>query len=354
MAGTEWATRVHAVRWVGDAATGHLELLDQRALPARQIYLTLRTADATAQAIRDMVVRGAPAIGLTAAYGVVLAAQELGREVTAGGLEPAFSVLRAARPTAVNLMWALDRMRVAVHHATAGLAPLPALLAAAHAIHEQDLESNIAMGAAGAACIPAGARVLTICNTGSLATAGYGTALGVVRSAFAAGRLEMVYACETRPYLQGARLTMWELMEDGIPCTLITDGMVGHLLQQGMVDVVIAGADRIAANGDTANKIGTYGLAVLAHYHHVPFYIAAPLATIDPQTPSGDGIPIEQRSADEVVMVQGTAIAPAGAMAWHPAFDVTPAALIAGLVTEAGVLRPPYRTSIAQALGVAG
>jgi len=330
-------TTVTPVRWVGDARTGHLELLDQRLLPGEETWRVYHTYETTAGAIRDMVVRGAPAIGVTAAWGVVLAAQELGIEISAEAMANAVDVLGDARPTAVNLHWALERMGRVLDASTKDDA-LDNVFAEAERIRDEDVATNRAIGDNGAALLDSDVRILTICNTGSLATAGYGTALGIVRSAASTGKLTRVYACETRPYLQGARLTMWELMKDGLPSTLITDSMAGHLMQRGEVDVVIAGADRIAANGDTANKIGTFSLAVLAHHHDLPFYIAAPLSTIDRATADGTGIPIEQRSAEEVTRIKDVSIAPDGADALHPAFDVTPAQLITGIVTEKGVV----------------
>ncbi|MCB9520348.1 MAG: S-methyl-5-thioribose-1-phosphate isomerase [Myxococcales bacterium] len=331
-------TSVTPIRWVGDATSGVVELLDQRRLPAEEVWIRYDTAEGVARGIREMVVRGAPAIGVTAAFGVVLAAR--------GGasLEDGVAALAASRPTAVNLFWALERMRAVI--AERG-ADVEALWAEAERIRTDDLAANVAMGEFGAAAMPDDARILTICNTGSLATAGYGTALGVIRSVHRQGRLRGVMACETRPYLQGARLTMWELMRDGIAAELVTDGMPGHLMSRGEVDAVIVGADRIAANGDAANKIGTYQLAVLARFHNLPFYVAAPTSTIDLETADGSGIPIEQRSADEVVRIGGVTIAPVGAKARHPAFDVTPAELVTGIVTEAGVARAPFGASLA-------
>ena len=335
-------TAVTPLRWVGDAATGWFELLEQRALPTEERWVRYDSAQGVATGIRDMVVRGAPAIGVSAAFGVVLGAREA---ATAAALDAAFDVLAASRPTAVNLFWALDRMRRAVSSHGRDVA---ALWREAESIRTEDIAANVALGDFGAACMPDAARILTICNTGSLATAGYGTALGVIRSTHRQGRLARVLACETRPYLQGARLTMWELAKDGLPAALITDGMAGHCMARGEVDAVIVGADRIAANGDTANKIGTYQLAVLAHYHGIPFYVAAPTSTLDLATADGAGIPIEQRSAAEVVEIRGQRIAPAGVEALHPAFDVTPAALIDGIVTEAGVARKPYVRTLAE------
>ena len=310
---------VEPIRWRGD----RLELLDQRLLPEQEVYVTCRSAAEVAQAIKDMVVRGAPAIGCAAAFGVVLGSAS--RE--------SFEMLAASRPTAVNLFWALDRMKTARN-----------LEAEAVSIFEQDLAANRAMGNLGAELIPQGARVMTHCNAGALATAGYGTALGVIRSAKT--KNISVIACETRPYLQGARLTAWECVQEGIPCTLITDNMAGHLLSRGEVDIVIVGADRIAANGDTANKIGTYTLAVLARRHRVPFYVAAPLSTFDPGIPNGSAIPIEERAAEEVTGFRGTRWAPQGVSVRNPAFDVTPAELITAIVCERGVIREPNRERI--------
>lgn len=338
---------VTAIRWRGDAASGNLELLDQRLLPLQEEWNAYHTASTTADAIRDMVVRGAPAIGLTAAYGVVLAAQELGSALSLEALEPSLQTLAAARPTAVNLHWALDRMRRVFQEDEVRV---ERLLEEAEAIRQEDIAANIAMGDLGAALLPEGCSVLTHCNTGSLATAGYGTALGVIRSAFRQGKLRQVFADETRPYLQGARLTMWELMKDGIPSVLLSDNMAAWMMFKGEVQAVIVGADRIAANGDTANKIGTYGLAVLCKHHGIPFYVAAPVSTVDLETLDGSGIPIEERSVEEVVLVRDTRIAPEGAAARHPAFDVTPGELITAIITERGVVQPPYVQNLAAAL----
>lgn len=276
-----------------------------------------------------MVVRGAPAIGVSAAYGMAMAAR------SGEDLQEAARVLKAARPTAVNLAWAVDRML-----------RFGGAVAEAEAIHREDLEGNMRMGRFGAELLGDRATVLTHCNAGALATAGYGTALGVIRAAIEGGKRVAVFADETRPYLQGARLTAWELQRDGIDVTLITDNMSGHFFQQGTFDAVIVGADRIAANGDTANKIGTYTVAVLAHAHGVPFYIAAPISTIDPACPSGAQIPIEERSAGEVVDIYGSRVAPEGIHVRHPAFDVTPARLITAIITERGVIRAPYEEAI--------
>jgi methylthioribose-1-phosphate isomerase len=311
--------KVQALRWKGDA----LELLDQRLLPDRIAYVTCRNATEVAAAIRDMVVRGAPAIGCAAAFGIALEPKE-----------SSYEILASSRPTAINLSWALERMRRATDKK-----------AEAEAIFAEDVAVNRAIGAHGAKLIPQGARILTYCNTGALATAGHGTALGVIRSARDKG--VSVIACETRPYLQGARLTAWECLQEGIPCTLITDNMAGHLMSRGEVDLVIVGADRIAANGDTANKIGTYTLAVLAQRHKLPFYVAAPLSSFDRKIADGSMIPIEERPAEEVTGYRGLRWAPDGIAVRNPAFDVTPADLVSGLITEKGVVLGPNRERIA-------
>ena len=320
---------VESIRWHGD----HLDLLDQRRLPEDIVYVTCRTAAETAAAIRDMVVRGAPAIGCAAAYGIALDARA-GRN-----LAEAEALLAASRPTAVNLFWALERMRGSADPQAEALA-----------IYAEDIAANKAMGAFGAALIADGARIMTHCNAGALATAGHGTALGVIRSARDAGKTISVIANETRPYLQGARLTAWEMVQEHIPVTLVTDNMAGHLISRGQVDVVIVGADRIAANGDTANKIGTYTLSVLAHRHGIPFYVAAPLSTFDPAIPDGSHIPIEERPAEEVTGYRGVRWAPAGVQVCNPAFDVTPADLITALITERGGVATPDRAGIARLL----
>ncbi len=323
MAGTE----VRTIRWDGEAVV----LIDQRKLPGVEEYVSCRTADEVAEAIATMVVRGAPAIGVTAAYGMALAARA-GQD-----LAGAAAHLKGARPTAVNLAWAVDRML------ETGCDE-----AAAKAIHDEDVGFCEAIGEHGLVAFPEqGARALTHCNTGALATSGIGTALGMIRAAFQAGRLARVYADETRPWLQGARLTAWECVRDGIPVTLLADSAAATLLSKGEVDLVVVGADRIAANGDAANKIGTYPLAVMAHRHGVPFYVAAPTSTLDLAAATGDAIAIEQRPADEVTHAGGRLIAPAGVDAFNPSFDVTPAELIAGIVTERGIARAPYTESLA-------
>ncbi len=319
------------LRWLGDA----LELVDQRRLPREEIWLRCETSEEVARAIRDMVVRGAPAIGCVAAFGVALGARR--GEAPGAAIER----LRATRPTAVNLFWALERM------ARVDPPSAEALEREAMAIWREDIEACLKIGRHGAALLPDRGTVLTHCNAGALATGGYGTALGVIRAARAAGKDVRVFAGETRPFLQGSRLTAWELGRDGIPTTIITDGMAGHFFARGEIAAVVVGADRIAANGDTANKIGTYGLAVLARAHDVPLYVAAPRSTIDRATPDGSRIPIEERDPDEVLALAGVRLAPEGALARHPAFDVTPARYVSAIVTEAGVARPPYEESIA-------
>ncbi|MCA1948343.1 MAG: S-methyl-5-thioribose-1-phosphate isomerase [Armatimonadetes bacterium] len=312
---------------------GRLRLLDQRALPNREVWLDIRSYEQAAEAIRDMAVRGAPAIGIVAAYGMALAAKAGVPRETASAL------LAAARPTAVNLFWALERIDRLPDWS------FEAVLTEAQAIEREDLAMNVRLAEHGASLVPQGARLLTICNTGSLATAGHGTALGIVRTAHAQGKLRHVYSCETRPRQQGLRLTAWELLQDGIPFSSIADGAAAWLMSLGEVDLVVVGADRIAANGDTANKIGTYALAVAAHHHGIPFVVAAPSSTIDPNTPDGRAIPIEERAAEELTEVDGVQVAPVGCPVRNPAFDVTPASLLAAIVTEHGVFRPPFRFS---------
>lgn len=323
-------------------AKGQLQLLDQRRLPHETLWQTYDATPAVAEAIRDMVVRGAPAIGITAAFGVALACQRAQghddwRARVAGDVE----TLRGARPTAVNLFWALDRMQAEVTASASAEAAVAATTAAAQRMLDADIAGNRNMGALGAELIEPGRGVLTHCNTGSLATGGYGTALGVIRAAWDAGRIEEVFANETRPWLQGSRLTAWELVHDGIPVQVLCEGAAASLLRSGRIGWVIVGADRIAANGDTANKIGTYGLAVLARAHGVRFMVAAPVATIDFDMPNGDGIPIEQRGEDEVLALGGQRVAADGARGFNPAFDVTSADLIDAIVTESGVVEAP-------------
>ena len=335
----------HAVVWHAD----RLYLLDQRALPARTEFLPLDSAAETAEAIRAMVVRGAPAIGIAAAYGVVLAARARCAEHGEGWQEAIVSDLEqlaGARPTAVNLFWALDRMRRRITTIAAG-DPVPALLAEAQAIHDADRTGNRRMGELGAALIETPTEVITHCNAGALATGGYGTALGVIRSGYRAGKIRHVYADETRPWLQGTRLTAWELAESGIPVTIQADHAAASLMATGRIGWVIVGSDRIAANGDVANKIGTYGLAVLARHHGVRFMVAAPTSTIDLAVTCGAEIPIEERAGDEVLACGGTHLGPAGVAARNPVFDVTPAELVDAIVTERGVVTTPTREKIA-------
>jgi len=332
---------VETLRWRRD----RVEVLDQRALPQRVEYVACATAAEVAAAIREMVVRGAPAIGCAAAFGIAL---EAGRPTFSSledfyrAIEHAFVELGASRPTAVNLFWAIDRMRRAFD-ASRHLPPesiAAKLVAEAEAIYAEDLEVNRAIGRNGAGLLRDGARVMTHCNAGALATAGHGTALGVIRSARDDGKKVSVVATETRPYLQGARLTAWEMVREEIPVTLITDNMAGHLMRRGDVDLVVVGADRVAANGDVANKIGTYTLAVLAARHGIPFYVAAPLSTIDLKLADGSTIPIEERGAAEVTGFRGERWAPEGVKVANPAFDVTPAELITALITERGIVSP--------------
>jgi methylthioribose-1-phosphate isomerase len=312
-----------------------VRLIDQRALPGRLRFLDCATVADVVDAIRTLAVRGAPALGATGAFGVALAARDRARPTT---VRAAARRLGAARPTAVNLAWGVDRARAAWEDGGAAAA-----LETAQAIAAADVAANRALGALGAELVPAGARVLTHCNTGSLATVGYGTALGVVRAAAEAGKRPHVWVDETRPLLQGARLTAWELDRLGIPHTLLVDGAAASLMARGEVDLVVVGADRVAANGDVANKIGTYALAVLARHHGVPFYVAAPTATVDLATPTGAAIPVEERAAVEVRAFAGVAVAPARTPVANPAFDVTPARLVTALITERGVVRASYR-----------
>ena len=329
---------VRPIRW----QDGCLALLDQRKLPFTVEYVECRDASAVATAIRDLVVRGAPAIGISASFGVVLAANHVEAPDGAAAMpamEPALAQLRAARPTAVNLMWALDRMRAVL--AAAGAEWRYALEREALAIEAEDLAANRRMGALGAGLITPGSGVLTHCNTGSLATAGFGTALGVIRAGVAMGHVGKVFASETRPWLQGARLTVWELREDGIPATLIADAAGAHLMRTGAVQWLIVGADRICANGDVANKIGTYQLAIAARHHGVKFMVVAPSSTVDMDTASGDLIEIEEREPGELHGVGGSRTVAEGIAAWNPVFDVTPHALVDAIVTERGVVLAP-------------
>jgi methylthioribose-1-phosphate isomerase len=340
------------IRWEND----ELLLLDQTVLPAREEWLRCRRPEQVADAIRRLAVRGAPAIGVAAAFGLVLGIDpaEPDPEAASRAAATTRDLLLATRPTAVNLRWALDSGAKVVSRARArgasAAALREALLAWATDLRQRDIEANLRIGEHGKALFAASSRVLTHCNTGSLATAGFGTALGVIQSAWSAGRVASVWVDETRPLLQGARLTAWELQRLGIPFRLVTDSSAGALMARGQVDGIVVGADRIAANGDVANKIGTYTIAVLARHHGVPFYVAAPITTIDLATPSGDAIPIEERAADEVVEVFGTRIAPPETAALNLAFDITPAALVTAIITDAGVALPPYEQSLRRAV----
>ncbi|MGD2117306.1 MAG: S-methyl-5-thioribose-1-phosphate isomerase [Chromatiales bacterium] len=336
----------HAIVWQDDV----LYLLDQRVLPATEQFIRLTSAEQTAEAIRTMVVRGAPAIGVTAAYAVVLAARQVYAAHAAdwrSHIEEKLNLLAQARPTAVNLFWAIERMRERIQQLGAE-DPQAALLQLALEIHEQDRQANRSMGDFGASLIEQPAAVITHCNAGALATGGYGTALGVIRSAFRDGNIRQVYADETRPWLQGARLTAWELARDQIPVTMLADGAAASRLAHGGVDWVIVGSDRIAANGDVANKIGTYQLAIAARHHGVRFMVAAPTSTIDMSAASGADIPIETRDADEVLCCAGQRVAAAGVDAWNPVFDVTPAGLVDAIVTEKGIIHSPTTEKVLQ------
>jgi methylthioribose-1-phosphate isomerase len=329
---------------------GEVVMIDQRRLPDEEVYVRCRDHVQVAAAIKDMVIRGAPAIGVAAAMGIAAGVARSAAEGDAlrRELETICEDLRVTRPTAVNLFWAIERMRnrFLQEAPRGGRALREALVAEARAIHDEDVASCRAMGDFGAALVPERARVLTHCNAGALATAGYGTALGVIRSAARLGRIQGVLADETRPYLQGARLTAWELLQDGIPTTLIADNMAGHMMATGQVDLVVVGADRIASNGDVANKIGTYSLAVLAKENSIPFYVAAPVSTFDLQIASGADIPIEERPADEVTHHGGKRLAPRGVSVRNPAFDVTPHRYVTAIICERGVARAPYGESL--------
>lgn len=341
----------HHIRF--DLEKDILHLLDQRVLPEREEYFPCRNTDDVVTALKEMVVRGAPAIGVTAAWGCSLALREAGTGPEwERRLEAALSRLEGARPTAVNLAWAVRRMRALWRTAGVDAGALRDLWRReAAAIQREDVACNRALGRFGAACIKDGDTVMTHCNAGALATAGYGTALGVVRAAWEEGKKISVIANETRPFLQGARLTAYELAREGIPVAVACDNACGLLMRRGMVQCVVTGADRIAANGDAANKIGTYSVALLAREHGIPFYIAAPLSTIDRDAPNGDAIPIEERPAAEVAHIGPARITPEGVPVYNYAFDVTPAALIHGIITEKGVLRPPYAAAITRAFG---
>jgi methylthioribose-1-phosphate isomerase len=328
-----------------------VRFIDQTKLPTEEVFVTCRTYQQVAEAIRTMIVRGAPAIGVAAAMGIALGARDLKASDIAefrSGFGQICRALGQTRPTAVNLFWAIRRMQRCFEGLVGN--PIPqvklGLIAEAQRMHEEDIAANQALGRFGAALLPASGGVLTHCNAGALATAGYGTALGVIRAAVEAGKQLHVFADETRPFLQGARLTAWELMKDGIPTTLICDNMAGVMMAQGKVQAAIVGADRIAANGDTANKIGTYTVAILAHEHHIPFYVAAPFSTVDMETPDGSRIPIEQRAASEVTHIGGRQMAPDSVLIENPAFDVTPARYIKAIITERGLAQAPYVESL--------
>jgi len=337
---------VKTIEWTPEGVV----MIDQRILPMREEFITCKNYQQVADAIRTMVIRGAPAIGCAAAMGVAIGALQASDENFDAEFEQICSTLAATRPTAVNLFWAIDRMKKLVEQLRAEGASLDAirqaLVAEGEKVLEEDIEINKAMGRHGAALLPQGATVMTHCNAGALATGGYGTALGVIRAAVESGNAVAVLANETRPFLQGSRLTVWELQQDDIPVTLLTDNMAGHVMRAGKVGAVVVGADRIAGNGDVANKIGTYSVAVLAKENNIPFYVAAPISTLDLTLASGDEIPIEERDAEEVTHHAGAQVAPTGTQVMNPAFDVTPNKYIAGIITEKGVARPPYVESL--------
>ena len=337
------------IDWQND----EIVMVDQRKLPGHEVYVRCKTAAEVARAIKTMVIRGAPAIGVAAAMGIALGMRRSAAKGTrqfAVDFNKLCDVMAGTRPTAVNLFWAIERMKrsfAAGAQAGESVDEIRDRLAReARAIHDEDVQSCRAMGQHGAVLVPDNARILTHCNAGALATAGYGTALGVIRAAAELGKVAQVFADETRPFLQGARLTAWELVRDNVPTTVITESMAGPLMRRGEVDMIVVGADRIAANGDVANKIGTYTVALLADAHTVPFYVAAPLSTIDLSTPDGDHIPIEQRNPREITHLGSTRLAPEGAGIWNPAFDITPHRLITGIITERGIARPPYDESL--------
>ena len=340
---------VETIQWIDGAVV----MIDQTRLPLEEKYVTCRTYEEVARAIRDMIIRGAPAIGVAAAMGVALGVLRADDRNLDGQVETVCATLAATRPTAVNLFWAIDRMK-RLYASLRGAAPAEIrrrMVEEALLVREEDIAICRAIGRNGAALVPDRKTVLTHCNAGALATAGYGTALGVIRAAIESGKTVDVFADETRPFLQGARLTVWELQQDHIPTTLITDNMAGHFLKSGRIGCVVVGADRIAANGDVANKVGTYSVAVLAKENNVPFFVAAPISTLDLALASGDAIPIEQRAAAEVTHVYGRQVAPAGTAVQNPAFDVTPARYVTGIITERGVARAPYLESLRKLVG---
>ncbi len=327
----------HTIKWLGDGVS----MLDQRLLPAKEVYTIYKNHKDVATAIREMVIRGAPAIGIAAAMGIALAAKTSAAKTFdsfKAELNAAADLQAATRPTAVNLFWAVERMKKIIADGASVEELTGRLEKEAEAILEEDIAINRAMGKNGARFFSDGDTVMTHCNAGALATGGYGTALGVIRAAVEEGKKIKVFACETRPYLQGARITAWELQKDGIPVTLITDNMAGHFMKSGEIKKIIVGADRVAENGDTANKIGTYSHAVLAKEHGIPFYVAAPISTLDPSTKNGAAIPIEERGIEEVAYIQGVQIAPEGIFIRNPSFDVTPAKYITAIITEKGVI----------------
>jgi methylthioribose-1-phosphate isomerase len=345
------------IEWQSDAVV----MVDQRKLPGQEIYLHCKTAAEVARAIKTMVIRGAPAIGVAAAMGIALGmrrSKATGTRQYAVEFTKICELMASTRPTAVNLFWAIDRMKASlatgVREGESVTELTERLVQQAQTIHDDDLASCQTLGRLGAAVVPVSARILTHCNAGALATAGYGTALGVIRAAAEQGKVTQVFADETRPFLQGARLTAWELVRDHIPTTVITESMAGPLMQRGGIDFVVVGADRIAANGDVANKIGTYTVALLAQAHGVPFYVAAPLSTVDLSTLTGAEIPIEQRPSREVSHLGTTRLTPEGASIWNPAFDVTPARLVTGIITEKGIARAPYIESLRGLFGNQG
>jgi len=339
------------IEWKDDAVV----MIDQRKLPASEVYVTCKTANEVAKAIKTMVIRGAPAIGVAAAMGIAVGmtrSRATGTKQFTTEFQKTCDLMAGTRPTAVNLFWAIERMKktfaAAAHEGQSVDEIKKRLVAEARAIHDEDVQSCRTMGAHGATLVPSSARILTHCNAGALATAGYGTALGVIRAAAEQGKTIAVLADETRPFLQGARLTAWELIRDGINTTVITDNMAGAMMRQGQVDLVVVGADRIAANGDVANKIGTYTVAVLAKEHGIPFYVAAPLSTVDLNTPDGSRIPIEERNEREVTHVGANRLTPDGAHIRNPAFDVTPAQYVTAIITERGIARAPFQESLPQ------
>jgi methylthioribose-1-phosphate isomerase len=345
---------IRTIEWTDEGVV----MIDQRRLPTHELYPVFKTHEEVASAIEDMVVRGAPAIGVAAAMGIALGANN-SSATSPDEFERDFHMvcerLSVTRPTAVNLFWAVERMRWAFKHGRRDAASIDELkkllITEALDIHREDVESNQRMGAFGADLIPDNGTVLTHCNAGALATAGFGTALGVIRAAVEAGKRVRVYADETRPFLQGARLTAWELAKEDIPVTLITDSMAGHFLKSGKIDCVIVGADRVAGNGDVANKIGTYMVAIAAHENNIPFYVAAPLSTVDLSLNSGDQIPIESRADEEITHFRGQQVAPEGVDVANPAFDVTPHRYVSAIITDAGVAREPYDTSLKALFG---